>query len=120
MAAIARIKFLTLLLLFFACATCLSPGAGAERRVLVYTKNQIGKGLYVHDNIPASIEAIKKLGAENDFAVDASDDPAVFTDANLKRYKALVFSNTNNEMFDNDDQKAAFQRFIRAGGGFVR
>src|SRR5207249_1150232 len=81
----------------------LSLGAAAENRVLVYTKNQIGKGLYVHDNIPASIEAIKKLGAENDFAVDASDDPAVFADANLKRYKALVFSNTNNEIFDNDD-----------------
>jgi len=93
-----------------------SLASAAERRVLVYTKN--GKG-YVHDNIAASVAAIKKLGTENKFAVDVSDDPAVFTDQNLKRYKALVFDNTNNEIFDNEEQKAAFQRYIRTGGGFV-
>ncbi|HOC55179.1 MAG TPA: ThuA domain-containing protein [Verrucomicrobiota bacterium] len=91
-------------------------GAASERRVLVYTKN--GKG-YVHDNIAASVAAIQKLGAANNFAVDVSDDPAVFTDQNLKQYKALVFDNVNNEIFDNEEQKAAFQRYIRAGGGFV-
>ena len=51
--------------------------------------------------------------------MDVSDDPAAFTDQNLKRYKALIFDNTNNEIFDNEEQKAAFQRYIRAGGGFV-
>ena len=96
-----------------------SDGAAAECRVLVYTKNQVGKGLYVHDNIPASVAAIRKLGAENDFVVDVSDDPSVFTDENLRRYRVLVFDNTNNEIFDNEDQKAALQRYIRAGGGFV-
>jgi len=101
---------------FMAWATAL---AAPERRVLVYTKNQIGKGLYVHDNIPASVAAIKKLGQENNFAVDVSDDPAVFTDGNLRRYGALVFDNTNNEIFDNEDEKGALQRYIRAGGGFV-
>ena len=89
-------------------------------RALVYTRNYTpdGKG-YVHDNIAASIEAIKKMGAESSFGVDASDDPAVFTDANLKQYAALVFANSNNEAFQNDDQRAAFKRFIKAGGGFV-
>ncbi len=75
--------------------------------------------MYVHDNIAASVAAIKKLGAENDFIVDVSDDPASFTDNNLKHYKALIFDNTNNEIFENEEQKAAFQRYIRAGGGFV-
>ena len=112
-------KTLTVSLLVLACVTAGVLGASPERRVLVYTKNQIGKGLYVHDNIPASVTAIKKLGAENSFAVDVSDDPAMFTFQNLKRYKALIFDNTNNEIFDNEEQKAAFQRYIRAGGGFV-
>ena len=94
-------------------------GAAPESRVLLYTKNQVGKGLYVHGNIAASVAAIKKLGAENDFAVDVSDDPTAFTDENLKRYKALIFDNTNNESLDNEEQKAALQRYIRAGGGFV-
>ena len=85
-------------------------GASPESRVLVYTKNQVGKGLYVHDNIPASVAALKKLGAANNFAVDVSDDPASFTDQNLKRFQAIIFDNINNEIFDNEEQKAAFQR----------
>ena len=104
--------FLTLLLSFAVA----DLATASERRVLVYTKN--GKG-YVHDNIAASVAAIQKLGATNSFAVDVSNDPVVFTDQNLKRYNALVFDNTNNEIFDNEEQKAAFQRYIRAGGGFV-
>jgi len=85
-------------------------------RVLVYTTN--GKG-YVHDNRAASVAAIKKMGEENNFAVDSADNPSVLTDENLKRYKVIVFSNTNNETCGTEEQKAAFQRFIHAGGGFV-
>lgn len=85
-------------------------------RVLVYTKNGPG---YVHDNIPNSIEAIKALGKERGFAVDATDDPAAFTDDNLKKYSALVFSNTNNTVFDTDAQRVALMRFVQAGGGFA-
>jgi uncharacterized protein len=84
--------------------------AASERRVLVYTKN--GKG-YVHDNIAASVVALKKLGAENHFIVDVSDDPAVFTLGNLRRYNAVIFDNANNEIFDNQSQKAALQSYIR-------
>ena len=108
--------------LFFvvlASAASLASGVAAERRVLVYTKNQVGTGLYVHDNIAASVAAIKKLGAENNFEVDVSDDPKAFTDDNLKRYRALIFDNCNNEIFDTEEQKAALQHYIRAGGGFV-
>src|ERR1035441_2652397 len=80
------IAFLTVL----ACLTAGALGAASESRVLVYTKNQVGKGLYVHNNTPASVAALKKLGEENNFAVDVSDDPATFTHQNLKRYKALI------------------------------
>jgi uncharacterized protein len=93
---------------------------GAEKKVLVYTRNFTpdGKG-YVHDNIRSSVDAIRKMGFENGFTVDASNDPAVFTDALLKQYAVLVFSNSNNEAFENQAQRDAFQRYIRAGGGFV-
>lgn len=94
--------------------------APVDRKVLVYTRNFTpdGKG-YVHDNIQSSVEAIRKMGAENGFAVDVSDDPKVFADAKLKQYNALVFSNSNNEAFENDAQRDAFQRYIRGGGGFA-
>lgn len=85
-------------------------------KVLVYTRN--GKG-YVHDNIATSVEALKELGASNRFGVDASDDPKLFTAQNLKQYKAIIFSNSNNEIFDDDQQRDALRSFVQAGGGVV-
>ena len=104
-------------LLFLSLAT--SP-AVAQHRILVYTRNFTpnGKG-YVHENIAASVAAIQRMGAEKGFAVDVSDDPTAFTDATLRQYSALVFSNSNNEAFATEDQKEAFRRYIQAGGGFV-
>jgi type 1 glutamine amidotransferase len=86
----------------------------------VYTRNYTpdGKG-YVHDNIASSVAAIRKMGLEASFGVDVSDDPAVFTDENLKQYRALVFSNSNNEAFSTGAQRDAFKKFIQGGGGFV-
>lgn len=97
-----------------------SPADTLTDKVLVYTRTYTpdGKG-YVHQNIPTSIEAIRSLGAENRFAVDASYDPKLFTKENLKQYKAIIFSNSNNEAFENDEQREAFQSFIRSGGGVV-
>ena len=92
------------------------PLLGAPARVLVYQKN--GKG-YVHDNLAASADAIRSLGQENGFAVDVSTNPAVFMEQNLKQYRALIFANSNNEAFENDEQRAAFERYIHTGGGFV-
>jgi type 1 glutamine amidotransferase len=92
------------------------PVDWAKVRVLLYTKNGTG---YVHDNIPASIEAIRDLAKEHRFTVDVSDDPGVFTDDTLKKYNALVFSNTNNVVFDTDAQRVALMRYVQAGGGFA-
>lgn len=89
-------------------------------KVLVYTRNHVtnGKG-YVHDNIPASVEMLRELGQRGGFTVEATDDPKVFTDESLRRFKAIIFSNSNNEAFENDEQRDAFRRFIQAGGGLV-
>ena len=73
----------------------------------------------MHDNIAASVAAIRKMGQESGFIVDASDDPGVFTDGNLRQYAALVFSNSNNQAFSDDAQRDAFKHYIEAGGGFV-
>lgn len=97
------------------------PGAGQhvnwkKVKVLVYTKN--GKG-YVHDNIANAVQCIQKLGQQHGFAVDVSDQPAVFTEDNLRQYTLLLFPSTNNDVFDTDAQRLAFRRYIEAGGGFV-
>jgi type 1 glutamine amidotransferase len=87
-----------------------------NKQVLVFTKN--GKG-YVHENIASSVAAIQKLGIENGFTTDTTTNAALFTDVNLKKYDAIIFSNTNNEVFDTEEQKVAFMRYIQAGGGFM-
>lgn len=114
-------KCLLILLVLFTMSACLPVIANTEgklknSRVLVYTKN--GKG-YVHDNIASAVASIKELGAANRFTVEVSDDPAVFTEANLNKYTMLIFTSTNNDVFDTDDQRVAFRRYIEAGGGFM-
>lgn len=84
--------------------------------VLVYIKN--GEG-YIHENRDAGIAAIRQLSAQYGFSVTVSENPSDFTENNLKKYNLVIFNNTNNEVFDNDDQKVAFMRYIQAGGGFV-
>ena len=87
-----------------------------DLNVLVYTKN--GEG-YVHDNIPYAVKSIQKLGEEQGFEVHATGDPSIFTEENLKQYNLLVFPSTNNDVFDTDEQRLAFRRYIEAGGGLV-
>lgn len=84
--------------------------------VLIYTKN--GKG-YVHENIPFAVTSLQKMANQYGFHADATDDPGVFTNDNLKKYSLLIFVNTNNDVFDTDEQRLAMRRFMEAGGGFV-
>ena len=78
---------------------------------------------YYHESIPAGVAAIKKLGADHAFDVVVSDDPAQFTDQQLAAFKVVVFNNTNSTpekgVLLTADQRGAFQRYIRSGGGFV-
>lgn len=90
------------------------------KRILVYTRNYTpdGKG-YVHENIADSVQALRRIGAQHAIVVDVSDDPAVFSPANLSRYDALVFSNSNNEAFATEAQRNAFREYIHHGHGFA-
>jgi hypothetical protein len=78
-------SLLALILLFASSAAC-------QNRILVYTRSYTadGKG-YVHENIAASVAALQGIAAKNHLGVDVSDDPAVFTTENLRRYGVLVF-----------------------------
>ncbi|MBD2699274.1 ThuA domain-containing protein [Spirosoma sp. BT702] len=86
----------------------------ALNRVLVFSKT---KG-FRHSSIPAGKMAIMKLGKENGFAVDTTEDAGKFTEANLKQYGAVIWLSTTGNVLD-DAQQAAFERYIQAGGGYV-
>ena len=74
---------------------------------------------YRHEVIPASREILKRLGEVTPrFEVTATEDVAVFTAQNLRRYGAVMFF-TTGELPLNDTQKQALVDFVRNGGGFL-
>lgn len=91
-----------------------AAAADPSIKVLVFSKT----AGFRHDSIPDGIRAISELGAEHGFKVDASENAGVFTARNLARYRAVVFLNTTGDVLDGG-QQAAFESYIRNGGGFV-
>lgn len=99
------------LLLGLSCAGC---GDGADRRILVFSKTMA----FRHDSISVGVAALTKLGEDHGFRVEATEDAARFSDSRLHGVDAVVFLNTTGDILD-ETQQAAFERYIRGGGGFV-
>jgi type 1 glutamine amidotransferase len=94
-----------------------APGpspAAADFSILVFSKT----AGFRHDSIPAGISAIRQQGGSRGFLVEATEDAGVFADDSLGKYKVVVFLSTTGDVL-NPAQEAAFERFIRRGGGFV-
>lgn len=114
--------FLFMLLVVLGITTLpaqVKQGSEARFRALVFSKVTN----YHHESIPNGVAAIENLGAEHDFDVVVSDDAAQFTDETLATFDVVIFNNTNSTpdkgSLLNADQRAAFQRYIRGGGGYV-
>ena len=94
---------------------CVPVAARTQQpRVLVFSKT----AGFRHSSIGVGIAAVKKLGQENGFDVDATEDAGAFTSKNLARYRAVVWLNTTGDVLDNTQQDN-FERYIQAGGGYV-
>ncbi|MFI6758646.1 ThuA domain-containing protein [Micromonospora sp. NPDC050417] len=93
-----------------------APAAAAADpySVLVFSKT----AGFRHGSIPSGIAAIQQLGAANGFTVDATEDATAFNDANLANYKAVIWLSTTGDVLD-DTQQASFERYVKAGGGYV-
>src|SRR6185295_14527587 len=98
-------KVLALLLL-------LPASAPSPFTVLVFTKT----AGFVHESIPAGVAAVKSLGERSGFTVESTADASAFTDDNLKRFKVVMFLSTTGDVLD-EKQQAAFERYVRGGGG---
>jgi cytochrome c len=85
-----------------------------DSRVLVFSKT----AGFRHSSIGVGRAAIRKLGQENGFSVDTTEDAAAFTSRNLGQYRAVVFLNTTGDVLD-AAQQDDFERYIQAGGGYV-
>jgi len=87
---------------------------GGEARVLVFTRTTG----FRHDSIPDAIAALRRIGSDTGFLVDATEDAAAFRDSNLSAYRAVVFLLTTGEVLDPEGQ-SALERFVRSGGGWA-
>ncbi|MFL5972359.1 MAG: ThuA domain-containing protein [Gaiellaceae bacterium] len=108
------------LALAFAAAPAIGVSLAAETaardrpRILVFTKT----AGFRHTSIPVAVRAIRELGQRHGLTVDATEDAGAFTQSNLRQYRAVVFLLTTGDVL-NEAQQAAFERFVRGGGGFA-
>src|SRR3954469_3620110 len=105
----------TMLLALLLATVCVPVAARAQdSRVLVFSRT----AGFRHSSIGVGTAAIRKLGQENGFSVDDTEDAGAFTAKNLARYRAVVFLNTTGDVLD-AAQQDVFERYIQAGGGYV-
>jgi type 1 glutamine amidotransferase len=73
---------------------------------------------YRHASIPAGVDALRQLGGAHGFTVAVTEDGSAFTRENLAHYQVVIWLSTSGDVLD-DDQRNAFEGYIREGGGYV-
>jgi len=86
----------------------------APPTILVFTRTTG----YRHASIPAAVAAVRGIGRRDGFAVVVTEDPRAFSDAALRRVRAIAFLLTTGTVLD-ADQRGALERFVRRGGGWL-
>ena len=107
--------FLLSLVLFASCASPrVVPVPERPAEVLVYSRT----AGFRHSSIEVGSACMAELAAELGLRATLSEDPALFTDEGLAPFACVVFLSTTGDVLDEAGQ-AAFERFIRAGGGYL-
>ncbi len=97
-----------------ATASPIAKRTESTKKILVFSKT----AGFRHASIVDGIAALRMLAKEHNVGIDTSEDSTVFTDDSLRRYDAVIFLSTTGTILD-DQQKAAFERYIRVGGGYA-
>jgi type 1 glutamine amidotransferase len=90
------------------------PSSRQPSGVLLFTRTSA----YRHDSIPAAIDALRELAAGEGLTAYATEDPDVFSAADLASYAAVVFLSTSGDVLT-EKGKAALEAYIGSGGGFL-
>jgi uncharacterized protein len=108
-----RIKIIRALLpLLFAISSITS--FSQQFKALLFTKTD---GFH-HESILEGVSTIRQLASRNDFTVDWHENATIFNDKALEKYEVIILLNTTGNILT-PEQQAAFEKFIRAGKGFV-
>lgn len=108
MKALFKITFLFLFALTF------SRSFAQQFKALLFTKTD---GFH-HESIQEGVTAIRTLANRNNFTIDWQENASIFNDKALGNYNVVIFLNTTGNIL-NDEQQAAFEKFIKAGNGYV-
>ncbi len=97
-------------------AAALEPGwaSAADFNALIFSKTL----MFRHASITNGIAAIRQLGAEHHFDVDATEDASWFTAKNLAKYQVVIFLSTSGDILS-EEQQTVFRHFIEQGGGLA-
>lgn len=96
-------------------ATLVSSALSQQFNALLFTKTD---GWH-HDSIAAGVTAMQDLAKLHHFDLFWTEDAnRVMNDETLADYDVVIFLLTTGDIL-NDDQQAAFERYIQNGGGFV-
>ena len=115
--AFALICFLILPAIILFTQSCEKRASTLKgKKALVFTKNGAG---FVHDNIQASVDMFFELGKKEQFSVDTTSDATLFSSPALLQYDLVIFSNTNNQVFDTQEERDGLMQFVRSGKGVM-
>ena len=102
----------------------LNASAREGTRVLVFSRDTpfglVGREPIIRPDTsrPTRLAAVAAVAQRHGFTAEHSAEDSIFTDASLARYSAIVFLNTSPTVLSSA-RKAALQRFVQNGGGFV-
>jgi len=110
------------LILLLLAVLIAAPAAAADRgAILIYS----GTTGYRHESIPAGIAAVTSIAKKRGLAVDASEDPNVFSADSLKRFRAIVLLSCTTDPKNpasewlTGSRRDALQQFLHRGGGIL-
>jgi len=110
------------LILLLLAVLIAAPAAAADRgAILIYS----GTTGYRHESIPAGIAAVTSIAKKRGLAVEASEDPNVFSADSLKRFRAIVLLSCTTDPKNpasewlTGSRRDALQRFVHRGGGIL-
>jgi type 1 glutamine amidotransferase len=83
--------------------------------ILVFSKTN---GFRHEEAIPAANALFAKLATQQGWGCFQTENGAVFNHDDLSRFDAVVFNNVSGDVFT-AGQRAAFEKFLKEGGGFV-
>jgi type 1 glutamine amidotransferase len=82
--------------------------------VLVFSKTDG----YRHESIPDGVNALTAIAAARGWNLSATEDSTRFSTSGLAPFNVVVFLSSAGDILDTS-QQAAFEAYVRAGGGWV-